>query len=79
MLMFMDNVIKLRVLVTAASVVGAPRRGSSIANTNEIILKEKLSITLKETVNKDAPSVRNVAIRSGFVMKRNEQGDQLSL
>jgi hypothetical protein len=53
--------------------VGGPRRGSAL--TNEIVLKEKLSLTLKETASKDAQSVRSVAVRSGFVMKRNEQGE----
>jgi len=62
-------------LPTAASVVGvgSNRRGS-VSNTNEIVLKEKLNLTLKETANKDAHSVHSTSIRSGFLMKRNEQG-----
>lgn len=61
----------------AASVVGvgSGRRGSSVHNTsNEIVLKEKFNLTIKETPNKDAQSVHSTSIRSGFLMKRNEQG-----
>ena len=64
-------------VIIAASVVGvgsSNRRGSNVGNTNEIVLKEKLNLTIKETVNKDAQSVYATSIRSGFLMKRNEQG-----
>jgi hypothetical protein len=61
---------------SAASVVGvgSNRRGSALGGANDIILKEKLSLTVKETANKDAQSVYSASIRSGYLMKRNEQG-----
>ncbi len=52
---------------------GSSRRGNG---SNEIVLKEKVSLTIKETLNRDAQSVSSIAIRSSSFMKRNEQGNQ---
>lgn len=67
---------------TVASVAtGGNRRQSqkenSIINMDEDIVqnaKEKYNLPLKSTPNKDAKTMESLAVKSGFLLKRNEQG-----
>ena len=35
---------------------------------------DKINFSLKTTPNKDAPTSRSLSIKSGYLMKKNEQG-----
>lgn len=56
---------------TFNTVVGGGRR-ESVAG--EITVKDKTTLTVKESPSKDALTQTALAVRAGFLMKRNEQG-----
>jgi hypothetical protein len=64
---------------TVASVASGKKRHDSSSGTGyEASLlsnaKEKYSMTIKCTPSKDAATTANLSVKSGFLMKRNEQG-----
>eukprot|EP01033_Poteriospumella_lacustris_P001517 gene1517-1094_t len=61
---------------TVASVAGSSRRKSTDRNHGGMLAhaKEKVALSVKCSPNKDANTTSNLSIKSGFLMKKNEQG-----